>query len=106
RATPHGLLAGVCMGRLAERTSIATGKPAAHLSPSWSRIETFARALLDDPALRVRTRLRIAPSALVGAGVVRWLGPGDPFDETHEAELADPLRAILAAAQRWTPWRD
>jgi len=126
RPTPHGLLAGVCMGTLAERTAVATGTPAAHLAPTWARIEAFARALLDDPELRARTRLRVAPSALHGAGVVRWLGPGtagapddprapsdaqtarpaDPFDEVHEAELVEPLPAILAAAQQWTPWND
>jgi len=126
RATPHGLLAGVCMGTLADRTAIATGAPGAHLAPTWARIAALARALLDDPDLRARTRLRVAPSALCGVGVVRWLGPGaaatpddlraptdvqavrpdDPFDEVHEAELVDPLPAILAAAAQWTAWAD
>jgi thiopeptide-type bacteriocin biosynthesis protein len=126
RATPHGLLAGVCLGRLAARTAVATGTPAPHLTPSWSRIDRLARALLDDPALRSRTRLRVAPSALQGIGIVRWLGPGtpatlddtrapmgfqtvrpdDPFDEVHEADLADPLPAILSAAAQWTPWNE
>jgi len=106
RATPHGLLAGVCMGRLAERTAVATGTPAAHLAPGWSRVEGLARALLDDPALRARTRLRVAPSASIGAAVVRWLGPGDPFDDVHEADLTEPLPAILAAAARWAAWTD
>jgi thiopeptide-type bacteriocin biosynthesis protein len=106
RATPHGLLAGVSMGRLAERTAFATGTPIARLAPSWSRIEAFARALLDDPAIRARTRLRAAPSALIGAATVRWLGPGDSFDEMHEAELTAPLPAILASARRWTPWTE
>src|SRR5262249_33598650 len=64
RATPHGLFAGVCMGRLADDTVVATGRPAAHLAPSWARVEVIARALLDDPGLRARTRLRVAPSAL------------------------------------------
>ncbi len=112
RATPHGLLAGVCMGTLADRTAVATGTPAAHLAPGWARMEALARALLDDPELRGRTRLRIAPSALCGVSVVRWLGPGTreglhpeaPFDEVHEAELVEPLPAILAAAARWVPW--
>jgi thiopeptide-type bacteriocin biosynthesis protein len=106
RPTPHGLLAGVCIGTLGGRTAIATGAPAAHLAPSWSRIEAFARALLDDPGLRARTRLRVAPSALTGTTVVRWLGPGDPFDEVHEAELTEPLPAILSAARSWTPWNE
>src|SRR5262245_46194454 len=69
RATPHGLLAGVCMAKLADRTAIATGNPAAYLAPSWARIENLARSLLDDPELRARTRLRVAPSALRGASV-------------------------------------
>ncbi|HXT99879.1 MAG TPA: thiopeptide-type bacteriocin biosynthesis protein, partial [Polyangia bacterium] len=87
-------------------TAIATGKPAARLGPSWERIDGLARALLDDPRLRERTRLRVAPSALQGASVVRWLGPADPFDEMHEAELIAPLPAILTAAARWTPWSE
>jgi len=126
RPTPHGLLAGVCMGTLAERTAIATGVPVSHLAPSWARVDALARALLDDPALRARTRLRVAPSALRGAAIVRWLGPGaaddgdglragpashglridHPFDEMHEADLVDPLPAILAVAARWTAWDD
>jgi thiopeptide-type bacteriocin biosynthesis protein len=106
RATPHGLLAGVCMGALADRTAIATGTPAAHLAPSWERIERLGRALLDDPGLRARTRLRVAPSALIGAGSVRWIGPGDLFDEVHEADLIEPLPGILTAAARWAPWND
>ena len=106
RPTPHGLLAGVCMGNLADRTEVATGTPASRLAPSWARMEGLARALLDDPDLRARTRLRAAPSAVRGAGVVRWLGPGDPFDEVHEADLTEPLPAILAATERWAPWTD
>ena len=127
RPTPHGLLGGRVHGdaRAIGRRS-RRARRTAHLAPSWARIEAFARALLDDPELRARTRLRVAPSALRGAGVVRWLGPGtaaapddvrapsdaqtvrpaDPFDVVHEAELVEPLPAILAAAQQWTPWND
>ena len=47
--------------------------PRARAGRAW---KALARALLDDPALRARTRLRIAPSALRGVSVVRWLGPG------------------------------
>ena len=106
RATPHGLFAGVCMGTLARQTAVATGTPAAWLSPGWARVARLARLLIDDPELRVRTRLRLAASALRGAGVIRWIGPGDPFDELHEAEVDDRLAAIAAAAERWTPWPD
>ena len=53
-----------------------TGAPDAWLTPSWTRIEALARLLLDDPELRVRTRLRVAPSAMRGASVIRWIGPG------------------------------
>ncbi len=104
RPTPHGLFAGVCMGKLAARTTIATGAPEAWLTPSWARIEELARLLLDDPELRERTRLRLAPSAMRGASVIRWIGPGDPFDELHEAEIDHRLAAIVSAAERWTPW--
>jgi len=104
RPTPHGLFAGVCMGTLAARTAIASGTPDAWLTPSWARIDELARLLLDDPELRERTRLRVAPSAMRGASVIRWIGPGDPFDELHEAELDHRLAAIVSVAERWTSW--
>ncbi len=104
RATPHGLLAGVAMGSLARATSIATGAPTARWTTSWARVDDAARALLDDEAVRARTRLRAAPSLVVTPTSVRWLGPGEPFAEARIAERDDRLAAILAAAERWRPW--
>jgi thiopeptide-type bacteriocin biosynthesis protein len=104
RATPSGLLAGVCMGTLGQTTDLATGTPVAHFAPSWARLDALARALLDDPAVRARVRLRTAPSALRGAATVHWLGPGEPFSEERAADLDQPLTAILDATIGWTPW--
>ncbi len=104
RATPSGLLAGVCVGELGPRTEIATGSPAPHLAPSWARVDALARALLDDPAVRERVRLRAAPSVSIGAAQVRWIGPGEPFDEPCVADLDERLRGVLSAAADWTPW--
>jgi thiopeptide-type bacteriocin biosynthesis protein len=104
RATPHGLLAGVCVGALGPRTRVATGTPAAVTRASFEDIDRVARALLDDADLRPRTALRLAPSAAIGAAAVRWIGPGEPFGETREAELDGTLAAIVEAARSWTPW--
>src|SRR5450432_2642451 len=104
RPTPSGLLAGVCVGTLGRTTDLATGTPVAHLAPSWARLDALARALLDEPAVRERVRLRSAPSAVRGAATVQWVGPGDPMAETHTADLDDRLQAILDLTQRWAPW--
>jgi lantibiotic biosynthesis protein len=104
RPTPNGLLAGVCVGTLGPRTDLATGAPEAHLEPSWARLDALARALLDEPAVRERVRLRTAPSALFGAATVTWLGRGEPFAEGRSADLDDRLTAILDAASQWRPW--
>jgi thiopeptide-type bacteriocin biosynthesis protein len=104
RATPSGLLAGVCLGELGPKTEIATGTPAPHLGPSWARVDALARALLDDPAVRERVRLRAAPSVSIGAAQVRWIGRGEPFDEPCVADLDQRLRDVLSAAAVWTPW--
>ncbi|HSY42006.1 MAG TPA: lantibiotic dehydratase, partial [Polyangia bacterium] len=42
RATPSGLLAGVCVGALGAKTEIATGTPAPHLAPTWARVDALA----------------------------------------------------------------
>ncbi len=104
RPTPSGLLAGVCIGTLGPRGAIATGTPAAVMSPSWGRLDSLARALLDDPAVRERVAVRVAPSLLRRPDAVRWIGPGDPFGEWREAELDGRLEAILEAATGWVAW--
>jgi Lantibiotic dehydratase, N terminus len=104
RTTPQGLLAGVCVGRLGGGLAVATGAPSARLTPAWGRMAALARALLDDESARDHVRLRQAPSLVRAPGHVRWIGPGDPFCETREAELDDRLRAVLDAATLWTPW--
>jgi thiopeptide-type bacteriocin biosynthesis protein len=104
RATPHGLLAGVAVGRLGRATAIATGRPRAQRAPSWEAVEAATRTLLDDPELREQTRVRTAPSAMAAGTMVRWLGPGEPFVEEREAELDERLAAILEAAGAWAPW--
>jgi thiopeptide-type bacteriocin biosynthesis protein len=106
RATPQGLLAGVALGRLAARTRVATGTPTAHLAPTWQELAALGRALLDEPDVRTRARVRVAPSLARGTATVRWLGPGDPFEEPREAALDARLVAVLDAASRWTPWAD
>jgi lantibiotic biosynthesis protein len=104
RPTPSGLLAGVCVGTLGARDAVATGTPAAVLGPSRARLDALARALLDDPAVRGGTGLRVAPSLLRRADGVRWIAAGDPFGEWRDAELDDRLAAILDAGRRWTAW--
>jgi thiopeptide-type bacteriocin biosynthesis protein len=104
RATPAGLLAGVCVGALGEATAIATGRPRAVLAPTWARMAALGRALLDDEATRARARLRAAPSLLRGATTARWLAPGEPYAEERVADLDGGLGALLDATERWTTW--
>jgi len=104
RATPAGLLAGVCVGRLGGATTIATGTPRAVLAPTWARMAALGRALLEDEATRARVRLRAAASILRGATTARWLAPGAPYAEERVAELAGGLGDILDATERWTAW--
>jgi lantibiotic biosynthesis protein len=106
RATPSGLLAGVCVGELGPRTVIATGRPAPHLAPSWARVDALARALLDEPAVRDRVRLRAAPSVWSDGTEVSWVGPGEPFDAPRTADLHGSLAlaAVLTATTDWAPW--
>jgi thiopeptide-type bacteriocin biosynthesis protein len=107
RATPHGLLAGVCVGTLGPSTGIATGgvaAPIAHRAPRWADVDRLARELLDQPEVRARARVRVTASALRGASRVTWIGPGEPFGVEHSAIIDAGLAAILDAADRWTPW--
>ena len=104
RATPSGLLAGVCVGELGPKTEIATGTPAPHLAPSWARVDALAQALLDDPAVRDRVRLRAAPSVSTDGAEVSWVGPGEPFGEQCTADAHGALAAVLRATITWAPW--
>jgi thiopeptide-type bacteriocin biosynthesis protein len=104
RATPAGLLAGVCVGALGGTTRVATGTPRPVLAPSWARLAALGRALLDDEPTRARTRLRSAPSLVRGATTARWLGPAEPFAEERVIDLDDGLEAILDATRGWTSW--
>jgi thiopeptide-type bacteriocin biosynthesis protein len=104
RATPAGLLAGVCVGALGGTTRVATGTPRAALAPSWARLAALGRALLDDEPTRARTRLRAAASLLRGATTARWLAPAEPFAEERVVELDEGLAAILDATRGWTSW--
>lgn len=106
RPTPHGLWAGVGVGRTAAQTRLQTGTPAARLTPSWARLAALGRALLDRPELRAQTRLRRAPSVTLGARTMTWLGPGesDDFCEQRAAELDDALEVMVRGCRQWTAW--
>jgi thiopeptide-type bacteriocin biosynthesis protein len=106
RATPTGLLAGVCVGALGGTTRVATEAPRAVLTPTWARLAALGRALLNDEATRARARLRVAPSLARGATRVRWLAPAEPFAEERVADLDDGLSAILDATRGWTRWTE
>ncbi|HVZ71548.1 MAG TPA: thiopeptide-type bacteriocin biosynthesis protein, partial [Polyangia bacterium] len=102
------LLAGVAMGRLARATAIGTGATRARLAPTWARVAALGRALLDDPEVCARARVRLAPSVVRGATTVRWIaaGEGEAFGEERVVELDDVLRALVEATAAWTPWTD
>ena len=107
RATPSGLLAGVCVGELGPKTEIATGRPAPHLAPSWARVDALAQALLHEPAIRDRVRLRAAPSVWTDGAVVNWVGGREELYGPCTADLdgaALALAAVLAATTDWAPW--
>jgi class I lanthipeptide synthase len=106
RATPQGLLAGVCLGELAATTRIATGVPTAALAPTWQQMAALGRALLDDPVVRASTRVRAAPSLGRGAHTVQWLGAGEPFGERHTVDLDAALATVLDATTGWARWTD
>jgi len=106
RPTPHGLWAGVGVGRLAAQTRVRTGAPAAHLAPSWALLAGLGRALLDRGDLRAHARLRRAPSLTLGARTMTWMGPGeaDDFCAERTAELDDALEAVVGSCPDWTAW--
>ncbi|HSY40272.1 MAG TPA: thiopeptide-type bacteriocin biosynthesis protein, partial [Polyangia bacterium] len=100
-------LAGVCVGELGPKTEIATGRPAPHLAPSWARVDALAQALLHEPAIRDRVRLRAAPSVWTDGAVVNWVGGREEFYGPCTADLdgaALALAAVLAATTDWAPW--
>lgn len=104
RPTPSGLLAGVCVGELGPRTAIATGEPTPHLAASWARVDALAQALLHEPEIRDRVRLRAAPSVWTDGADVNWTGPGETFDEPFTAEVRFALVDVLRATTDWAPW--
>ncbi|HEY4394128.1 MAG TPA: thiopeptide-type bacteriocin biosynthesis protein [Polyangia bacterium] len=104
RATPSGLLAGVCVGALGPRTAIATGEPVPHLTASWARVDALAQALLHEPQIRDQVRLRRAPSVWTDGADVNWVGPGEPFDVPCTAEVRFGLAEVLAVTSDWAPW--
>jgi thiopeptide-type bacteriocin biosynthesis protein len=106
RTTPSGLLAGVCLGELGPKTEIATGQATPHLAPSWARVDALAQALLHEPAIRDRVRLRAAPSVWTAGAEVSWVGPGEELYLPCTADLdgARALAAVLAATTDWAPW--
>jgi thiopeptide-type bacteriocin biosynthesis protein len=107
RPTPHGLLAGVGMGKLGPRTAFASGEPRPHRTVPWAALAAAGRALLDDPGTRASVRLRVAPSLLVHGGEAVWLalGGAGPLEVRH-AEVDGPLAAVLAAAEGWAGWAE
>jgi thiopeptide-type bacteriocin biosynthesis protein len=105
RPTPHGLLAGVMVGTLGARTSIATGAPRAERTIGWARLAALGRELLDDPETRARVNLRAPPSLLIEGAEAAWLSlPAEGALEVKEAQLDTQLAAVLAATEEWTPW--
>jgi len=110
RPTPNGFWAGVGVGALSARTRARTGSPSGQLSPSWQSLAALGRALLEDADVRPRTRLRHAPSLVVGARGLLWLasdGPDagqDDFCQERRAHRDDALTALIEACGAWTPW--
>ena len=114
RATPHGLLAGVCMGTLADadrgRDRHPGRAPRARAGRAWraSRPRAARRPGAARAHAAAHRAVGVARRRASSAGWARarqeGLHPEAPFDEVHEAELVEPLPAILAAAERWAPW--
>ncbi|HEX7599820.1 MAG TPA: thiopeptide-type bacteriocin biosynthesis protein, partial [Polyangia bacterium] len=104
RPTPHGLLAGVTMGRLGTATRLATENVEAVLAPTWERVRSLARALLDQPELRPSVRLRIAPSLMASEDEAVWLGLDREGIEVRFGEIDQVLGAAMEHAQNWVDW--
>src|SRR5579883_840934 len=107
RPTPSGLFAGVAIGELGAKTEVASEGPrVAHLAVSWARCAALARALLDEPEVRERTRLRAAPSLLRDGERAIWLarGRGSPAARVERAAIDPLLDRVLVATQQWARW--
>ncbi len=101
RPTPHGLWAGVAMGTLGATTEVDTGDGVAKLTVSWARLAAVGRALIDDPVVRKRTRLRRAPSLLRHVDRITWI---DRRGDALDADVDPFLAVVLDATADWTPW--
>jgi lantibiotic biosynthesis protein len=104
RPTPHGLLAGATMGRLGAATRLATENVEAVLAPTWERVRSLARALLDQPELRPAVRLRIAPSLMASDDEAVWLGLDRDGIEVRFGAIDQVLGAAMDHAQNWVDW--
>jgi len=104
RPTPAGLLAGVAMGRLGQRTRLETDEVEAVLAPTWERMAALGRALLDEPEIRPAVRLRIAPSLMAAGAQAVWLGLVSDGLEVRSSDVDAVLAAVIESAQEWTPW--
>jgi thiopeptide-type bacteriocin biosynthesis protein len=104
RPTPAGLLAGVAMGRLGQRTRLETDEVEAVLAPTWERMAALGRALLDEPEIRPAVRLRIAPSLMAAGAQAVWLGLVSDGLEVRSSDVDAVLAAVIESVQEWTPW--
>jgi thiopeptide-type bacteriocin biosynthesis protein len=106
RATPSGLLAGVALAALGERTRLHSGPDAtAHVAPAWGRLASLGRGLLDDALVRAQVQLRLCPSLLRGPDEWCWLHLGDEGLSVRGAAPDQALAALLTAAgAAWTAW--
>jgi thiopeptide-type bacteriocin biosynthesis protein len=107
RPTPHGLWAGVLMGTLGAKTRIDTGAPRAQLFVSHGRLWEAARARLNDPDARLRSKIRIAPSLIHDQRQASWLAFGEDGSAEallREAELDETLLDLIDHAREWIAW--
>jgi thiopeptide-type bacteriocin biosynthesis protein len=101
RATPSGLLAGVALVPLGDRTRLASGAATPALRPSWGRLSALGRGLLDETAVRAQVTLRLCPSLLRGGDEWVWLafeGEGEGDGVCVRSAAPDGMFAALADA--------
>jgi thiopeptide-type bacteriocin biosynthesis protein len=112
RPTPRGLWAGVSAGEIGPRTRVKSGDPSAAYTVSWARLASLARALVDDPAIRDTTRVRVTPSLIVRGDTVAWIagaaaaGTSAVDDGWREDAITDPIRIAIEWARDWILWTD